>query len=265
MFHICRLVRESVDCLREFCFSSPVWLRCLWTFPLSVLCLSSRADMAGLPECVHGVPAWQLCAACGPALEPTELPDGWCEAEFPPSMEDQDFAMDGPHMEDPEGLRVGMSSGDPEGHPPASSRSRRVKATTRCKKRGAGKRVVEVWYMDHLRFGSTRRQGSPRLAQGFQTSPEASSCFPEGFPTASFPEAHNGSLEARKGLPGPKNAFCQFKVCVKTDPLRPATVFQFFGLALPPSCMPPYGLLHGETANGSLNVALTIRRSPMVV
>ena len=56
-----------------------------------------------------------------------------------------------------------------------------------------------------------------------------------------------------------KHAFCQSKVCIEIDALRPAACFQFFlGPAWAPrhACL-PYGPLYGETANGSFNVGPT--------
>ena len=94
------------------------------------------------------------------------------------------------------------------------------------------------------------RQRLPDVPEGFQLlSRRLSNRFPDRLATA--PQRPGRG----EGLPGPNHAFCQSKVCVQIDALWPAAVFQIFGLAWPPSCMPPYGPLYGETANGSLNVA----------
>ena len=110
-----------------------------------------------------------------------------------------------------------------------------------------------------------------KASDGSPKAPRRPRRLAAAFPEASHPllhrEARKGSPEARKGggLPEPKNAFCQPKVFVQIDALWPAAVFRFSELAWPLSCMPPYGTLYGETANGSLKTTVPIRRPPVVV
>ena len=97
--------------------------------------------------------------------------------------------------------------------------------------RNASKRIKT--YRKALRRAETRRN-APKRTKTRRNAPKR-----EGVPDPPprTPPPFPGNPQRGESLPEPKNAFCQSKVCIEIDALRPTAGFQFLSLGLRRACL----------------------------